>query len=123
MEPTQKKILIIEDEKPLSRALELKLTHEGFLVKVLFNGEGFLPLVKSENFSLVICDLIMPKVDGFQVLQTMKDNDIKIPVIILTNLSQPEDEKRVRDLGATEFLIKSDTPLLKIVENIKTLIS
>lgn len=122
METEQKKILIIEDEKPLSRALELKLTHEGYLVKTLPNGEGFVPLIQSENFSLVICDLIMPKVDGFQVLQLVKDNNINIPIIILTNLSQPEDEKRVRDLGATHFMIKSDTPLLKIVESIKELI-
>ena len=122
MEETPKKILIIEDEKPLSRALDLKLTHEGFLVKTLFNGEGFLPLVQSEDFSLIICDLIMPKVDGFEVLQMIKENNIKIPIIILTNLSQPEDEKRVRDLGATNFLIKSDTPLMKIVENIKDIV-
>jgi len=122
MDEIPKKILIIEDEKPLSRALELKLVHEGFFVKALFNGEGFLNIVNSENFSLIICDLIMPKVDGFEVLQMVKDNNINIPVIILTNLSQPEDEKRVRDLGAKHFLIKSDTPLMKIVETIKTLV-
>lgn len=122
MEETPKKILIIEDEKPLSRALELKLSHEGYIVKVLYNGEGFIELVQSDNFSLIICDLIMPKVDGFQVLQMLKENNINIPIIILTNLSQPEDEKRVRELGATHFLIKSDTPLLSIVEYIKKLI-
>jgi DNA-binding response OmpR family regulator len=122
MDETPKKILIIEDEKSLSRALELKLVHEGFSVKALYSGEGFLETVKSENFSLIICDLIMPKVDGFEVLQMVKDNNINIPVIILTNLSQPEDEKRVRDLGATHFLIKSDTPLMKIIETIKTLV-
>lgn len=119
MESTPKKILIIEDEKPLARAIELKLVHEGFLVKTLPNGEGFLPLVVEENFSLIVCDLMMPKVDGFQILQTLKDKNIKIPVIVLTNLSQPEDEKRARDLGAAQFLVKSDTPLLKIVEYIK----
>lgn len=119
MNSEPKKILIIEDEKPLSRAIELKLVHEGFLVKTLPNGEGFLPLVEEEKFSLIVCDLIMPKVDGFQILQTLKDKKIKIPVIVLTNLSQPEDEKRVKDLGAVQFLVKSDTPLLKIVESIK----
>lgn len=121
MESEPKKILIIEDEKPLSRALELKLIHEGFLVETLPNGEGFLPLLEKENFSLIVCDLIMPKVDGFEVLQIIKEKKIKIPVIILTNLSQPEDEKRVLELGAAHFLVKSDTPLLTIVEQVKKL--
>jgi DNA-binding response OmpR family regulator len=122
MNSESKKILIIEDEKPLSRALELKLIHEGFLVETLPNGEGFIDLLEKEKFSLIVCDLIMPKVDGFEVLQIIKEKKLKIPVIILTNLSQPEDEKRARDLGAVNFLVKSDTPLLKIVEQIKELV-
>lgn len=119
MENKNKKILIIEDEKPLARALELKLTHEGFKVETLPNGEGAISLLEKEKFSLVICDLVMPKVDGFQILQQIKENNIKTIVIILTNLSQSEDEKRVRALGASEFFIKSDTPLSKIVTYIK----
>ncbi len=68
-----KKILIIEDEKPLLRALELKLQKEGFLVETLLNGEGLLPLIEKNDFSLIVCDLVMPKVDGFHVLKTLKD--------------------------------------------------
>ena len=119
MDKQPKKILIIEDEKPLARALELKLAHEGFEVMNLQNGEGFIPLLEKENFFLIVCDLIMPKLDGFQVLETIKDKELKIPIIILTNLSQAEDEKRVRELGATQFFVKSDTPLSKIVSYIK----
>ena len=119
MKTTSKKILIIEDEKPLARALELKLSYEGFEVQVLPNGEGAISLIEKEKFSLVICDLIMPKVDGFQLLQMVKEKEIKTPVIILTNLSQAEDEKRVRALGAVDFFVKSDTPLSKIVDFIK----
>ena len=114
-----KKILIIEDEKPLARALELKLMHEGFEVKILPNGEGAISLIETERFSFLICDLVMPKVDGFDILREIKEKNIKIFVIVLTNLSQTEDEKRVRELGATEFFIKSDTPLSKIVSYIK----
>src|SRR3989338_5499066 len=113
------KILIIEDEKPLARALELKLAHEGFEVKNLSDGEEVLSTLEKENFSLVISDFVMPKVDGFRVLQMLKDKQVKIPVIILTNLSQGEDDKRARELGATEFFIKSNTPIAKIVEYIK----
>lgn len=114
-----KKILVIEDEKPLARALELKLTHEGFEVKTLFNGEELLTTLEKDNFSLIVCDLVMPKVDGFQVLQILKDKGIKIPVIILTNLSQTEDEKRVRELGAVDFFIKSNMPIANLVEHVK----
>lgn len=119
MDSNPKKILILEDDRSLVRALELKLVHEGFEVTSLLNGENVLSAVKKDHFSLIVCDLMMPGVDGFQVLQILKDNKIKIPVIILTNLSQTEDEKRVKELGAIDFLVKSDTPLSKIIENIK----
>lgn len=123
MDENSKKILIMEDEKSLSRALELKLTHEGYLVKSLPSGENFLETIEKENFSLIICDLIMPKVDGFQVLEIIKEKNIEVPVIILTNLSQPEDEKRVKDLGASHFFIKSDTPLMTIVNKVEELVN
>lgn len=119
MEIRKKKILVLEDEKPLARALELKLTHEGFDVKTSSNGENVLDFLKSDNFTLIICDMLMPKFDGFQVLETLNENKIKIPVIVLTNLSQAEDEKRVRELGAVDFFIKSDTPISVVVERVK----
>ena len=123
METNSKKILIIEDEKPLARALELKLTHEGFLVVNISNGEEALPLLGKEEFSLIICDLMMPKVDGFQVLEFVKNKNIKTPVVVLTNLSQAEDEKRVRSIGASEFFIKSNTSIAKIVDYVKERVS
>jgi DNA-binding response OmpR family regulator len=119
MEEKKKKILIIEDEKSLSRALELKLIHEGFEVETLPNGENVLLTLQKTSFSLVVCDLMMPKINGFEVLQNLQDNKVKIPVIILTNLSQAEDEKRVKELGAIDFIIKSDTPISEVVEKIK----
>lgn len=119
MESTSKKILIIEDEKSLARALEIKLSREGFEIVNTYNGETALPLLETEKFSLILCDLMMPRVDGFKVLEFIRDKKISTPVIILTNLSQPEDEKRARELGAVGFFIKSDTPLSKITEIIK----
>ncbi len=119
MDDMKKKILILEDEKPLARALELKLTHEGFDVTNKPNGENLLSVLNEKKYSLIICDLIMPLVDGFHVLKILKENNIKIPVVILTNLNQQEDEKRVRDLGAVDFLIKSDTPIADVIEKIK----
>lgn len=115
---TNKKILIIEDEKPMARALELKLTHAGFEAKAVFNGEEGMALLQKEAYALIMLDLVMPKMDGFKVLETINEKKIKTPVIVLSNLSQQDDEKRAKILGAKEFFIKSDTPIAIIVEKV-----
>lgn len=115
-----KKILILEDEKPLARALELKFEREGFEAMGMTSGEGLLDVLSKENISLIVCDLVMPKVDGFEVLKLMKGK--KIPIVILTNLSQEEDEKLVKDMGAAEFFVKANTPLSGVVNNVKSLL-
>lgn len=118
--PTKpKKILIIEDEKPVARALELKLTHEGFEATITLNGESALETLEKETFDLIVCDLVMPKMDGFKVLETLKEKKVKTPVMVLTNLSQEDDEKRAKSLGAKEFFIKSNTSIANIVERIR----
>lgn len=115
---TTKKILIIEDEKSLARALELKLTHEGFEATVIFNGEDAVELLKKESYDLILLDLIMPKMDGFTVLAILKVKKIKTPVIVLTNLSQQNDMRRTKEFGAKEFFIKSNTPIAAIAERV-----
>ena len=117
--PTKpKKILIIEDEKMIARALELKLAHAGFEVKAVFNGEEGIDCIQKETYALILLDLIMPKMDGFTVLQTLKDKHIETPVMVLSNLSQEDYEKRARALGAADFFIKSNTPVANIVQNV-----
>lgn len=118
MTTTKKKILVIEDEKPMARALELKLTHAGFEAKAVFNGEEGMALLQKETYALIMLDLVMPKIDGFKVLEMIKEKKINIPVMVLTNLSQEDDEKRARALGAKEFFIKSNTPIATIVEKV-----
>ncbi len=118
-----KRILIIEDEKPIARALELKLTHAGFEAQSVSNGEEGLVLLEKGNFDLVLLDLVMPKLDGFSVLAEMKKKGIKTPVMVQTNLSQWEDEKRVKELGAKGFFIKSNTPIAEIVKQIKNFLN
>lgn len=115
---TAKKILIIEDERTLARALELKLTHTGFKAKVVYNGEDAVELFKKESFDLILLDLIMPKMDGFMVLALLKVKKIKTPVIVLSNLSQQNDMKRTKEFGAKEFFIKSNTPIATIIERV-----
>ncbi len=118
-ETEKKKILIIEDEKPLAHALELKLSHEGFDIVATGSGEEALTFLTKDHFDLVLTDLIIPGVDGFKVLETIQEKKMKIPVIVMTNLNQEEDRKRASDLGATEFFVKSNSPISLIVETVK----
>lgn len=115
----QKRVLIIEDEKPLSHALELKLQHEGFDVTVAGNGQEGLELLKSQSFTVLLLDLIMPVMNGFQVLEEVKKLPNQPAVFVLSNLSQHEDEERSLAMGARKFFIKSDTPLNIIVDEVK----
>lgn len=121
MTDTAKKVLIVEDEKPLAHALQLKLEHEGYSVIVASNGRECLDLLQSQPFDVVLLDLIMPELDGFQVLEQMQKLEKRPAVFVLSNLSQHEDEERVLSLGARKFFIKSDTPLTTIINEIKTL--
>jgi len=118
-----KKILIVEDEKPMSRALELKLLHENFSATPVFNGEEALAAIDKEKYDLIVCDLVMPKMDGFHFLEAVRDHRHNAPIVILSNLGQEEDRRRVLALGAKEFFVKSDTPIAIIVERIKALLS
>ncbi|HEX8762976.1 MAG TPA: response regulator [Candidatus Saccharimonadales bacterium] len=115
----QKKVLIVEDEKPLSHALTLKLTNEGFVVTTAQNGQECLDAVKKGHFDIILLDLMMPVMDGFQVLQKLKEFGPMPYVIVLSNLSQREDEERVLSLGAQKYFIKSNTPLAVIVDEVK----
>lgn len=121
MSEQPKHIIVVDDEKPLARALELKLTHEGFTAQQFGDGEQLLKFLEGKGKAdLILLDLMMPICDGFTVLERMKEKGIKIPVMVLTNLSQAEDQKRVRDLGVKDFVVKSDTPIIEIVNKVKT---
>lgn len=120
---SKKSVLVIEDEKSMAQALELKLAHVGFRAQTAGNGEEGIAILKKQKFDLIILDLVMPKLDGFGVLQFLKDQGVTTPVIVLSNLSQVEDEKRARALGAKEFFIKSNTPIADIVERVKKILT
>lgn len=116
---TAKRILIVEDERPLAHALELKLTHEGFATTVANNGKDGFDLIENGSFDVVLLDMMMPVMDGFQVLERLREKKKKPVVFVLSNLSQHEDESRVLEAGAAKYFIKSDTPLSVIVDEVK----
>lgn len=116
---TKKKILIIEDEKPMAKALELKLNNSGFIATAVFNGQEGMNLIEKNKFDLILIDLVMPVMDGFTFLTEMKNKKIDIPVIVLSNLSQEEDASKAKNLGARDFFIKSNTPIAQIVTSVQ----
>ncbi|MBI5221909.1 MAG: response regulator [Candidatus Magasanikbacteria bacterium] len=123
MPKTAKKILVVEDEKPMARALELKLAGAGFEVQACYNGQECIDLLAKGSFDLILLDLVMPVKDGFAVLADLKEKGSKVPVIVLTNLSQVDDYKRVKELGALDLFVKSDTPIAEIVEKVKKILA
>jgi DNA-binding response OmpR family regulator len=114
-----KKVLIVEDERPLAHALDLKLSHEGFETTVASNGQEGLDLIKNGSFNVVLLDMMMPVMDGFTLLQELRKLTKRPVVFVLSNLSQHEDEARVIEAGAKKYFIKSDTPLSVIVDEVK----
>lgn len=113
------KILLVEDDKPIATALKLKLEDSGYDVVYAEDGAIALDSLKDETFNLILLDLIMPNVDGFEVLEKMKEQNITTPVIILSNLGQDEDIKKAKELGAEDYFIKTDIDLKELIEYIK----
>ncbi len=119
----KKKILIIEDEKSIASALDTKLQSEGFETTVAFNGEEGIDFLKKEKYDLILLDLLMPKVDGFETLEEIREENIDAPVIVISNLSQYLDVKRAFQLGAKDFLVKSNTPLASVVDRVREVLN
>ena len=113
-----KKIILIEDEEILANMYRLKFTKAGYEIIVASDGEEGLALAKKEKPDLILLDIIMPKKDGFLVLEELKSNaSLKsIPVYMLTNLGQEEDVARGKELGAIGYCIKADTTPGELVE-------
>ena len=81
-----KKILIAEDEKPMARALELKLNNSGFEAKAVYDGSEAMAELEKTKYDVMLLDLMMPVMDGFEVLEKIKKKKIKIKILVSTNL-------------------------------------
>ncbi|OGJ76584.1 hypothetical protein A2412_01635 [Candidatus Peribacteria bacterium RIFOXYC1_FULL_58_8] len=117
-----KRILIVEDERPLAHALELKFHHEGFDTHICLDGEEALKEATEGTYNVILLDLIMPRMDGFTFLQEMKSRGVKTPTVILSNLGQDEDRARAQELGAVGYYVKSNTPIMEIIKQVQSLL-
>ncbi|MBU4332450.1 response regulator [Patescibacteria group bacterium] len=119
-----KKVLIIEDEESLRHMFASMLKTNGFEVETAENGELGFKKVKQWDPDLILLDLLMPVMDGYDVLKRLKSEDEggHIPVIVLTSLSRGEEERKAKLLGADDFLRKDDVHLQDIIDKIGKLI-
>ena len=115
-------VLVIEDDKFLRELLVRKLSSEGFDVQNAIDATSAFAILAQRKPTIILCDLILPEVSGFEILQRIKaDPKISdVPVIILSNLGQKEDTDRAMALGAKDFMVKANFTLDEIVEKIRT---
>lgn len=119
-----KTILIIEDDDFVVKAYKVKFEKEGFNVAVALDGNEALAYLKKEPADLIILDLMLPEINGFDVLATIRKNEKwkKVPVIVMSNLGQEQDIKRCQALGISDYIVKSDIKISEVVEKVKSLI-
>lgn len=116
-----KYVLVVEDDPFYSKIYKTKLAKEKIDSEIVSNGNEAIKSVQKLRPGLILLDLIMPGKDGFETLAELKADPVMkdIPVIVLSNLSQEEDIKRIMDLGATEYLVKANVPIQEVVEKVK----
>lgn len=114
-------VLLVEDEAMLATMYQTKFTMENVPIEVASNGEDGLVKAKAIKPSLILLDIILPKLDGFAVLKELKADSITkdIPVILLTNLGQDDDVRKGQELGAVDYFVKSNHTPADIVTKAK----
>jgi len=119
-----KKILIVEDDKFLRELIVKKMSNEGYEVVEAADGEQGLQKIKEDKPDLILLDLILPGIDGFEVLAQKKEDPFiaAIPVIVLSNLGQKEDVDKGLNLGAVDYLIKAHFTPGEIIEKVRNII-
>lgn len=126
MPPAKKlAILIVEDDTFLAGIYANKFEREGFKVLLATDGEAGLKTAKKEIPDIILLDILLPKLDGFEVLEKVKADDATrgIPVILLTNLGQKEDVDKGLKLGAADYLIKAHFMPAETVEKVKKVLA
>jgi len=116
--------LVAEDDKYYGKIYKAKLNKEGLDVTVAINGKLALEEAAKRKPDLMLLDLVMPVMDGFETLKTLKaDPNLKtVKVVVLSNLGQDEDIQKAKDLGAADYIVKSNVSISELVAKIKTLV-
>ena len=119
-----KKILLVEDDPFLVEIYTTKLKEAGYLVEVVNDGEESLKKISEENPDLVLLDIVLPGLDGWEILRNLKkDQKFKnLKIVILSNLGQKEEVEKGKELGAVKYMVKARFTPSEVVEEIKKII-
>jgi DNA-binding response OmpR family regulator len=123
-----KKILLVEDDPFLIDIYQKKLKDSGFRVEVAKDGEKALEILKEKNFDLMLLDIVLPKIDGWKILEELREmkkekKDLeKMKIVIWSNLGEKEDIKKGLSLGVTSYLIKANFTPSEVVREIEKLL-
>lgn len=117
-------ILLVEDDPFLIDIYTTKLKEAGFSIEVAVNGEEAIRKIKEKRPDLVVLDIVLPQIDGWEILRKIKSEPKfkNLKVIILSNLGQKEEVEKGMDLGAVKYLIKAHYTPSQVVEEIKKII-
>jgi len=117
----KKSVLIVEDDQFISKAFKETFEAEGFVVKVAFNGEEALSILRKFMPDIILLDLVMPVKNGFEVLKDVKRQDklSKIPIIVATNLGEEQYIVKAKEMGANDYILKSELSLSDLVKKVK----
>ena len=115
-----RRVLLAEDDRFLRRAAEARLRQHGLEVLTAVDGEEALRVARAERPDLVLLDVVMPRLQGFEVLKALKQDEATahIPVIVLSNLGQERDVEQATALGAVAFLVKAHLSLQDLVQRV-----
>lgn len=121
---TMSKILLIEDDSLIVKIYTTRLKADGYEVISAEDGEKGIEIAEKEMPNLILLDVMMPKVDGFTVLQSLRSQDQfkNTPIIMYSNLAQEAESKRALEIGATEFITKANISPTELVNKIKSYI-
>lgn len=122
---TAHNILIVEDDVFLLEILSAKFQKSGYSVNIAANGEDCMEVLGSNKPDIVLLDIVMPKMDGYEVLRRMKSSkDLSdIPIVMISNLGRLEDVQKAKDLGAIDYIIKSNFTVKEIVDKVNKVLN
>lgn len=125
MGDTPAKILIVEDDRYISKMYQLKLSLDGFDVQLADNGRIGIEKAKEFKPDIVLTDILMPEMDGFDVIKALKADTelVTIPILIMSNLGQEDHIKKGLELGALGYIVKSQYTPSKVVDKIKEILA
>ena len=123
-ENSETKVLIVEDDVYISEMYRIKFESENYKTVITSNGSEIIKMIEKEKPDIILLDIVMPVMDGFDVLKIIKSNEKfnNIPVVMLTNLSQKESIERVFELGAKGYIVKSHFTPSEVVKKVKDIL-